>query len=108
MKVVFDLDYTLLDTAKFKEALAAAGTAQGVSRERYEETYRTVVKREGKVYDYDPEAHLAALGEDLGSEAAVTEARRGIARVLAGADKYLYPGAVELLRELRRRGAERV
>lgn len=105
MKIVFDLDYTLLDTAKFKEALAAAVTAQGVSRGRYEETYQAVVKREGKVYDYDPEAHLAALKADLPDAAAADEARRGIAAVLADTEKYLYPGAVELLQELRANGA---
>lgn len=108
MKIVFDLDYTLLDTAKFKEALAEAVTAQGVSRDRYEETYKAVVRREGKVYDYDPDAHLEALKDDFDGERAMNEARRGIAAVLAGTEKYLYPGAVELLRELRRQGAELV
>ncbi|MFA6603881.1 MAG: HAD family hydrolase [Patescibacteria group bacterium] len=106
MKIVFDLDYTLLDTAKFKEALAEAYTSQGVSRERYEETYRAVVKREGKVYDYDPEVQLKMLGADLGGPEAVAEVRRRIGDVLASTEKYLYPGSRELLAELRRHGGK--
>jgi len=108
MKIVFDLDYTLLDTAKFKEALARAVTAQGVDRERYEDVYKAVVKRQGKVYDFDPEALLEGLKNDFADEAARDEARRGIAGVLARTEEFLYPGAVELLRELRRHGAELV
>ncbi len=105
MKFVFDLDYTLLDTVKFKEALADAVTSCGVSRERYEETYQAIVRREGKVYDYDPDVHLSALKDDLSDPAALADARRRIAGVLASTEKYLYPGAAELLRELRKHGA---
>ncbi len=106
MKIVFDLDYTLLDTAKFKEALADAVTSCGVSRERYEAAYRTIVTREGKVYDYDPDVHLAALKDDFADPSALAEARRRVAAVLTTTEKYLFPGAVELLRELRRNGAK--
>jgi len=108
MKVVFDLDYTLLDTAKFKEAMAEAVTSCGVPRDRYEEAYKAVVKREGKVYDYDPEAHLEALRPWFPDEVALTEARRRLDEVVAGADKYLFPGSVELLKELRQEGRETV
>jgi FMN phosphatase YigB (HAD superfamily) len=108
MKIVFDLDYTLMDTARFKEALAEAVTAHGVSRERYEETYKAIVKREGKVYDYDPDVHIEALGGDFSDAGAAAEARRSIDKVVAESDKYLFPGSVELLKELRREGRELV
>ena len=101
MKVVFDLDYTLLDTAKFKEALAEAVTSCGVSRERYEETYKAVVKREGKVYDYDPEVHLKLLRRDFPDDQALGQARERIDGVVAATDKFLFPGSLELLRELK-------
>jgi FMN phosphatase YigB (HAD superfamily) len=108
MKIVFDLDYTLMDTAKFKEALAEAVTACGVSRERYEETYRSIVKREGKVYDYDPDVHIESLRQDFPDADAAAEARRGIDKVVADSDKFLFPGSAELLKELRREGRELV
>lgn len=106
MHIVFDLDYTLLDTAALKNALADAVTAHGPSREDYERTYRETVKREGKVYDYDPDAHLDLLADAFPDEAARDAARRGMDGVLARSEEFLYPGVKELLTELRDHGAE--
>lgn len=101
MKLVFDLDYTLLDTAGFKTALKGAVAVYGPSGPAYDEAYASILKREGKVYDYDPDAHLDALGLK-GKERA--RARAGIDDVLRETEKYLYPGAKELIEALGRHG----
>lgn len=97
MKIIFDLDYTLLDTVAFKEALADAVTAHGPSRAEYEAAYRKTVKREGKAYDYDPDAHLELMRAMFPDDAALAQAREGIDKVLSETEKYLYPEARELL-----------
>ena len=108
MTIVFDLDYTLLDTVAFKEALKEAVTSLGVSPDRYEETYKQIVKREGKTYDYDPGVHIEALREDLGDAGKMAEARAGIDRVLASTEQFLYPGAVEMVTKYKEAGARLV
>jgi len=105
MTIIFDLDYTLLDTVKFKDALREAVTSLGVSAERYEETYKQIVKREGRAYDYDPDAHLEALRADFGKPEAIVEARARIDGVLARTEEFLYPGSVEMVRKYRDAGA---
>lgn len=102
--VIFDLDHTLLDTTAFKEALLSAVTACGPSRGEYEDAYRQVVRRDGKVYDYDPDAHIALMHDSFADDAARTAARRGIDAVLRRTAEFLFPGVPELLRDLRRRG----
>lgn len=106
MRIVFDLDYTLLDTTKFKEALADAITSCGVSRQRYEETYSATVRRDGKTFDYDPEIQLEALIPDFPSLDARALAHLKIDDLLRHTERFLFPGAVELLRALRRAGNE--
>lgn len=108
MTVVFDLDYTLLDTVAFKEALKEAVTSLGVTPERYEETYKQIVKREGKVYDYDPGVHIEALQEDLGDPGKMAEAKARIDRVLVSTEQYLYPGAVEMVTKYKDAGVRLV
>jgi FMN phosphatase YigB (HAD superfamily) len=106
--VVWDFDYTLFDAASFKDDMKAAVVRLGVSEDRFDETYREVVSREGKVYDYDPAEHLDLLAADLESDEAVREAAEGIHQVLANAEDYLYEGALELMERLRATGVEQV
>lgn len=106
MRIVFDLDYTLLDTTKFKEALADAITSCGVSRQRYEETYSATVRRDGKTSDYDPEVQLESLASDFPAPQARVDARRNIEELLMHTEQYLFPGVAELLRALRHDGNE--
>lgn len=109
MTIIFDLDYTLLDTVMFKEALKEVVTSLGVSPERYEETYKQIVKREGKTYDYDPGAHIEALHKDLGGQPGrMAEVMAKINQVLARTEEFLYPGSVELLNKYRNSGAKLV
>jgi phosphoglycolate phosphatase-like HAD superfamily hydrolase len=108
MRIVFDLDYTLLDTTKFKEALADIFTSRGVSRDRYEEAYRATVNRHEGAYEYDPEVHLQLLTDALASVADVSRAREEIRQLLTRTGEYLFPGAVELLDGLRHSGNELV
>ena len=108
MIIIWDLDYTLLDTVKFKEALSEAVTSCGPSAERYEQTYDRIVKRDGKAYDYDPDVHLEALRDDFPDEKSFAEARSRIDEVLSRTEEYLYPGSVELLKKLHGAGAKQI
>ncbi len=59
MTTIFDLDYTLLDTVRFKEALA---DLLGMDVVKFNKSYRENFEEKG--INYTLEAHLDALGRD--------------------------------------------
>jgi FMN phosphatase YigB (HAD superfamily) len=59
MIIIFDLDYTLLDTKKFKEKL---GVALDMSPEEWARDYKNFFK--DKKINYNPERHLAILKKE--------------------------------------------
>jgi phosphoglycolate phosphatase-like HAD superfamily hydrolase len=99
MTVVFDLDYTLMDTARFKDALASSLAECGVSPGSFWETYELTSKTAEKVCDYEPERHLLALAASL--TCPKEEALRRIDAVVARGADFLFAGAVPMLERLR-------
>ncbi len=104
--IVLDLDYTLLDTAAFKEALVSALVDCGASRASLDRTYSDVVTRPGVTYDYDPDLQLELLGGEL--KCGREEATRRLNDVVNRCGEFLYPGAEGFLKRLKSRGAELV
>jgi phosphoglycolate phosphatase-like HAD superfamily hydrolase len=102
MKILFDLDYTLLDTVKFKEALVKAVSSCGPSPEKYDAAYAETVAKKGL---FDPDDLFAALSAEFPDEDAAREARARFGRVLGSTEAFLYPGAKELLETLRKHDA---
>ena len=106
MTIILDLDYTLLDTVRFKDALVRALMTCGPTRQEIDAAYSDVVNRPGVVYDYDPDLQLELLGQ------AVTctreEARKRLGDVARRAGEFLYPGAEAFLERLRSTGAKLV
>lgn len=97
-KIVFDLDYTLLDTVKFKEALVVA---TGVDEKAYEAAYAAAVARNKGLFD--PAVLFAELKERaLLTGQDVAPARERFDAVLTTTEQYLYPQAKEMLESLRR------
>lgn len=99
MTVVFDLDYTLLDTARFKAAMAASLSDCGISKELFWETYEQTSKTADKICDYDPERHLALLGDRL--RCGAKDALRRIDAVVSRLPEFIFPGVVSMLSRLR-------
>lgn len=98
MKIVFDLDYTLLDTVKFKEALVAA---TGADVAKYEIAYADAVERGGG--RFDPDILFDSLVENGALAAAESEAaRERFGAVVRKTEDYLYPEAKEMLEALRK------
>lgn len=97
MKIVFDLDYTLLDTVKFKEALLAA---TGVGEKEYIAAYDEVVATNNGFFDPEKlflEMHRRGSFVDGDT---MEQAKERFTQVLMGTEKYLYPDAKELLEAL--------
>lgn len=103
MIVILDLDYTLLDTARFKDALATAFARHGVGREAFDRSYVRTVAAEPPAYDYDIDRHIGFLVDELGCDAGGL--KKDAEMLLDDTVEYLYPGAREFLVELRGCGA---
>ncbi len=102
MKVIFDLDYTLLDTIKLKKDLAKV---LGLSAEEYNEQYKKFFKDRG--INWNLERHLEILRTEKGISKDEEEAiRHNFTELLKKMDEYLLPGAEETLRKYKRKGDE--
>jgi phosphoglycolate phosphatase-like HAD superfamily hydrolase len=100
MKIIFDFDYTLYDTARFKEALISALEELGPSREEIVRAYGA-----GQEYgeeSYQPEAHVGRLGESL--RCSPGEAVMALEAVAKQGTEFVYPGAAAFLRRLQQQG----
>lgn len=106
MIVILDLDYTLLDTAKFKDALAAAFARRGADRESFDRAYIRTIEAEKPLYDYDVDRHIELLTEESSRDA--DGLKREAEKILDDTAAYLYPGAREFLECLRDSGARLV
>lgn len=99
MNVILDLDYTLLDTARFKQALASEFESCGIGESRFQQTYRQTISQNYPDYDYDPSRHADLLFAEL--ECTKSQLMDRVEKLLSNTAEYLYPGALNFLQELR-------
>ena len=96
MKIVFDLDYTLLDTIAFKKALV---DATGVDEKEWQSSYDEAVKANKGLFE--PSAFFSELKQrKLLTDESEEASRRRFDDVLKTTEQYLYPQAKELLEAL--------
>lgn len=100
MIVIFDLDYTLFDTKRFKNDLA---TIFNITVEKFCDDYDYLFKKEG--VNYSLEKHI----EILKNEGKITnknkeEIRKKFENLLERIDDYLFPEAEEVLKEFKDKG----
>lgn len=100
MTIILDLDYTLLDTERFKEALADVFADCGVSGERFLQTYKETAEHNSLAYDYALGRHIELLEDELSCP--VNQLRQMTEAVLANLSDYLYPDAAEFITKLRK------
>jgi len=104
MKVIFDLDYTLLDTIKFKEALAEIFKDLGLDI-NFEKNYNYLKKERGENFglnifiDFLKENH--EISEDM-----IKDIKIKCDELLRRIDGFLFPEAKRLLELLKRNGHE--
>jgi len=100
MKIIFDLDYTLLDTAKFKEKMADI-----FDKENFKADYEKYFKNEGINFDCDK--YLAMLkAEGRIDGAREKELRSEVEKLISNIDNYLKPDAENVLKHFKAGGAE--
>ena len=100
MTVVFDLDYTLLDTSRFK--LASAGVL-GISEEDYMETYNKHFNYTDSQYHVD--AHIDILIEQgFIKDKSREEVSEEFGQFLKNIDDYLFPEAEKILQKFKEKG----
>ncbi len=102
MVIVLDLDYTLLDTGRFKEALASVFAECGIKKERFLHTYRQTAESDPSAYDYDLIRHVNILAEEL--KCTPEDLYKSVDEVLSNTTDYLYPGAKRFVEQLRKLG----
>jgi len=100
MKVIFDLDYTLLDTEKFKEKIADI-----FSQEDFKSDYEKYFKSRGLNFDCDK--YLAILkAEGRIDGAREKELRLELEKLISNIDNYLKPDVENVLKHFKVLGAE--
>lgn len=99
---IFDLDYTLMDTTKFKKDLASVFD---MSVDKWDKSYYKHFKSKGVNYSIDK--HLDILKEE-GFIKSEGEIKNKFNELLKEIDDYLFPGAKEVLEKLKERGDELV
>lgn len=100
MKVIFDLDYTLLDTVKFKDKLADI-----FGQEDFEADYEKYFKSQGINFDHDE--YLAILkAEGRIDDVKEKELRIELEKLISNIDNYLKLDAENVLKHFKGIGAE--
>ncbi|MFH1582694.1 MAG: HAD hydrolase-like protein [Candidatus Falkowbacteria bacterium] len=100
MKVIFDLDYTLLDTLKFKEKIAGI-----FDQEDFKADYKKYFKDEGINFDYDEYLAILKAEGRIDSERE-KELRLELEKLISNINDYLKPDAENVLKHFKESGAE--
>jgi hypothetical protein len=99
MIYIVDLDYTLLDTKAFKQAMQKGVGKFGITTELFDQTYKqTIDGRQGQ-YDYDAVRHASYMSKESGVEPQDLQA--ALVNCLERVDDFLYPDSIEFLKWLR-------
>ena len=100
MKIIFDLDYTLLDTKKFKDKLADIFKKEGFAHD-YEKYFKV------KGINFDFEAYLAILkSEGRINEPREKELELSLAELMKRLDDYLFSGVENIFKHFKDGGHE--
>jgi len=102
MTIIFDLDYTLLDTARFKKDIASVLEQCGITEERFLEAYAENVEKGELIRDFDALRYVTALRGDLTCTEA--EAAAKIGDLSENMNEYFFPNAEWLLEKLKAEG----
>jgi len=100
MKVIFDLDYTLLDTDKFKEKLVEIFKDQDFYAD-----YKKYFEDSGLSFDYEKYLALLKYAGKIDG-AAEKEIRFKLTELMKKLDDYLRPDAENVLKYFHQEGAE--
>ncbi|OIP79382.1 MAG: hypothetical protein AUK20_02175 [Parcubacteria group bacterium CG2_30_45_37] len=98
MTILFDLDYTLMDTAKLHD-----GLAEIFDREDYRSDYQNLFKDKGINFNADKYLEILKQQGRI-DEARESELKRGLAELMGGLDNFLKPGAIEVLKSFKQAG----
>lgn len=100
MKIIFDLDYTLLDTKRFQDELAGI-----FSKEDYKSDYKRYFKDKGINFDFEKYLDILKSEGRIDSERE-KELRLKIGELTRNMDNYLYPNVENVLKHFKESGAE--
>lgn len=96
MITIFDLDYTLLDTVRFKENLAEVFN---MSAEDWKNDYKKYFKDEGVNYNLDK--HLQILKDESRLAIPEDEIKKRFEEFMKNLDDYVFPEAEELIKQMK-------
>lgn len=99
MKIILDLDYTLLDSKKLKEE--GLSSFFGVTAQKFVDFYEKNFKK--RDIHYNPREHIRISEPDCREEEKMKELAEFMKRKIK---KYLFPAAEDMLKQLKRSGNE--
>lgn len=98
MIVIFDLDYTLLDTNKLKDGLV---NVFGLTKRQYSLDYDRIYTK--KKTHYSPYKHLKLLARE-GRILSLTKTKKKLENLIKGLNKYLFVYSEDVLKKFKKRG----
>lgn len=105
--VIFDLDHTLFDTARFKTDMFSSLQRYNIPQKVVARAYNDLMNKKGEfLYDYHLEDHLRLLRGTF--RFAVEAGKKRFLKVFSRSHQYLFPGVTKLLSHLKIRGCELV
>lgn len=100
MIIIFDFDYTLFDTVKFRADLTGV---LGVSAKKFAESYNKFFKRKKTHYNF--ESHLEKLVKDgTIRKSEIKAVKKRMFDVLNQINRYLFPEAENILKKFKEKG----
>lgn len=100
MIIIFDLDYTLLDTEKVKHAWAKAF---GVSYEVFSESFLELYKKDKVVYKINDHLNYLIKNKKINKNEK-EEIKKRVEKILKDMDRYLLQCAFSLIKNLKENG----
>lgn len=97
MIVIFDLDYTLFDSIKFKNDLTS------VFKSDFNKDYKKYFKSKGVNYSIDEHLKILKKQKQINSEEEI-EIKKRLDKFFQNIDSYLFPGAEETLKQFKNDG----
>lgn len=97
-RIIFDFDYTLFDTGRFKQNMGLIADACGINQKFFWQTYQQTVEKNLVTYNYDIDYHCYLIKKDYFFDK--VRFKREILKLINNSYQFLYSDTLSVLSKL--------